>query len=662
MTTSSPGRPRRGVVLSSHKVRRKARSDPEGRPAQDAAEPIPNYLEWPPPAAAETPISEPAKSAISEPVELPTSETLGALLTPLEWPPSETAERPQSEAAERPIPEAEETPIPDAEVTPILETAASETAKQPFPETWEPRILETAEQPVPETAEPAIPEREEPSIPETAERQIPGTTEPPVSETAGRQIPAPPDQPTSETTAQPAPEPPPGPAPIAYVLLWFPLSSETFLFREVVELLGLGLPIQVYAMYGKALKGCSEQMRNFSGHVENMGSKATLRILLAFFRALALRPGTVLPLIREGLLRRLRNLESFGENFWCFLAGFLLAERCKADRVRLIHSGWANGPATAAWIASRLTGIPFAFTGRAGDIYPEDGLLREKSRDATFIRANNMANVHYLRGFCPEGEEGKVHLVYNGLTFPLQQARVPVHNDPYRLLAVGRFARTKGFPDLLTALARLRRESVPVRLTLVGDGMWRWRIHGMIRRLDLKDMVDLPGFVPHDRIRAYMRDHDLLVVPSVVHTNGDRDGIPNVIMEALSSGLPVVATDVCGISEVVRNGETGLLVPQRNPPALANAIRYMLEHGDQASRMAEAGKALVERMFDAKANIAALRDLYIEELAKREERLHEREERLHGRKGRLPGQVDAPDPGSPLPQARPPSDGTAPDV
>lgn len=399
---------------------------------------------------------------------------------------------------------------------------------------------------------------------------------------------------------------------IAYVLLWFPLSSETFIFREIVQLRALGLPIRVYTMYGTALKGCSREMHAYDGPVERMGLGAFFRIWGAFFRALKQRPALVWGLLCEGLFRRMRDLESLGENIWCFMAGFLLAEDCLRDKVALLHSSWANGPATAAWVASRLTGIPFAFTGRAGDIYPEDGLLREKSRDALFIRTNNAANVDWLSRFCTKGQEAKVKLIYNSLTFterePCQLPMLP----PYRLLTVGRFARTKGFPELLTALARLRRERFPVRLTLVGDGAWRGRLLRQIHRLGLENCVDLPGFVPHDELRRYMQTHDMLVVPSVVHTNGDRDGIPNVIMEALSMRMPVVATDVCGIAEVIRNGETGLLVPQRDPAALARAIRQMLADRERARDMARAGRTLVENMFDRQRNIAALHDLYLE--------------------------------------------------
>lgn len=401
----------------------------------------------------------------------------------------------------------------------------------------------------------------------------------------------------------------------AYVLLWFPLSSETFIFREIQRLHDLGMPLRVYTMYGSRLRGVSEEMRRTSLPVVRLGIPATFRILGAFFRALGRTPGPVWRLMREGLFRRMRNLESLGENVWCFLAGFLLAELARRDGVELLHSSWGNGCATAVWVASRLSGIPFAFTGRAGDIYPQDGILREKARDALFIRTNNRANVAWLQSFCPEDEQDKVHVVYNGLTLANRTECELPFGRPFRLLAVGRFCRTKGFPELMTMMARLRREGLPVHLTLVGDGGWRRRLRALRTRLHLEAAVDMPGFVPNDRIRDYMRNHDVLVVPSVVHANGDRDGIPNVIMEALSCRMPVVATDVCGISEVIEDGVTGLLVPQRDPAALALAVRRMLADREAALRMAEAGRERVMRMFDSETNIRQLADLYADQYA-----------------------------------------------
>lgn len=412
-------------------------------------------------------------------------------------------------------------------------------------------------------------------------------------------------------TRQEAPKKGAGPL-VAYVLLWFPLSSETFIFREIQELEKLGLNLEVCTLYGKSLKGCSDAMRNYQGPVWRLGIAGAAKIAAAFLRALCKRPRKTLGLARRGLFRKMRNLEALGENIWSFLAGFALAEKCLRDRVSLIHSAWANGPATAAWVASELSGIPFAFTGRAGDIYPQDGILAEKAADALFIRTNNAANVKWLQSFCPPGQEGKVKLIYNSVTFPHKRADMgKIPQKPYKLLAVGRFVRTKGFPYLLTAMARLVRENFPIRLTLVGDGSWRRRLKKMVARLGLAPYVDMPGFLPNNEMPALIREHDLLAVPSVVHTNGDRDGIPNVIMEALSLGLPVVASDVCGISEIIQNGKTGFLVPQRDARALARAIRGSLEDWRGARAMAEAGHELVLDLFDPKKNSAALRDLYL---------------------------------------------------
>lgn len=399
---------------------------------------------------------------------------------------------------------------------------------------------------------------------------------------------------------------------VGYVLLWFPLSSETFIFREIVQLRQLGLPIHVYTLYGKDMGGCSQEMYDYDGPITRLGLRHTGAVLAAFWRALRSRPRLTWQLMREGLFRRLRSLETLAENTLCFLEGFYLAELCQKDGIERIHSSWGNGPGTAAWIASRLSGIPFLLTGRAGDIYPPDGVLHEKVRDALGVRANNAMNVSYLQSFCPAGQEAKVRLVYNSLTFRQRHEGSITMQPPYKLLAVGRFVRTKGFDVLLTALARLKREGFAFHLTLVGGGWQNMSLRSQCKQLDLQNEVTFSGFVPNDQLMVFMSSHDIMVVPCVVTKAGDRDGIPNVIMEALSSRLPVIATNVSGISEVIRDGETGLLIPQRDPIALATAIRRMAADREQALAMAERGKALVEKMFDSVTNIRALYEFYVQ--------------------------------------------------
>jgi len=399
---------------------------------------------------------------------------------------------------------------------------------------------------------------------------------------------------------------------VAYVLLWFPRASETFVFREVCALRDLGLPIHIYTMYGASMRGCSERMLAYNGPVARCGCRALGRVILTFLKELARRPVHTFALMRHCLLRRMRDWETLGENIWCFFAGFVLAAWVKRDGLDLLHAPWANGPCTAAWVASQLTGIPFAFTGRAGDIYPPDGLLREKLEACLFARTNTAANVRYLASHAPAGHEEKIVLVYNALTLPTEPpVRAPAE-PPYKILAVGRFARTKGFAYLMTAMARLKREAFPCRLTLVGDGWLRVALRNLRARLRLEDCVDMPGFVPHDKMPELLASHHMLAAPCVVADTGDRDGIPNVITEALSQGVPVVATDVSGIGEIVLHNTTGLLVPQRDPRALADAIRTLATRREQALAMAEEGRRLVRRMFDPQTNIQALYALYVE--------------------------------------------------
>ena len=399
---------------------------------------------------------------------------------------------------------------------------------------------------------------------------------------------------------------------VAYVQLWFPRASETFVFREVCALRDMGLPIHMYTMYGVGMRGCSEGMRAYDGPVTRFGSRALGRILLAFVKELLHRPAHTFALMRCCLLRRMRDWETAGENSWCFFAGFALAELARRDGIELLHAPWANGSCTAAWVASRLTGIPFAFTGRAGDMYPPDGLLREKLEACLFARTNTAANVLHLASHAPAGHEDKIVLVYNALTLPKESSARAKPGPPYNILAVGRFSPTKGFACLMTAMARLQREAFPCRLTLVGDGWLRTALRNLRARLRLEDRVSMPGFVPHDKMLTLLESCHMLAAPCVVTPTGDRDGIPNVIIEALSQGVPVVATDVSGIGEIVINNTTGLLIEQRNPRALADAVRTLAADYERALAMAEEGRRLVRRMFDPQTNIRALYTLYRE--------------------------------------------------
>lgn len=396
----------------------------------------------------------------------------------------------------------------------------------------------------------------------------------------------------------------------AYVLLWFPEATETFLFRECLRLHEAGLPLTVFSLYGERREGLTDEMLAAPMPVERLGT-ASLGAMLGHVRMwLDRRRSVARDVFRTLSFTRWGGWEKTGENLWGMLCGFALASRFQALDIRHIHSGWAGGSATAAWVASRLTGIPFSFSARAYDIHPPDTRIAEKIAAASFVRVNTAANVEHLRSVARPEDSDKITLVYNGLSIePLGQAAAPMA-DPLRLLAVGRCVAKKGFEHLVQACALLRQQGRNVRLTIAGDGPLRCGLERQARSLGLADQVEFPGFVDQERLKERYLQSDMLVVPSVVAPSGDRDGIPNVIMEAYAHGLPVVATDVSGIGELVREDETGKLVEPQSPQALARAIEELASDRKRALALTAAGSELTREMFDPETNTRRLMELF----------------------------------------------------
>lgn len=395
---------------------------------------------------------------------------------------------------------------------------------------------------------------------------------------------------------------------IAYVSLWLPKPSETFIFREVKTLTTLGLPVKTFNLYAPLTNGLSPEMSAFSPS-ETLGIKKTHKIVGAFLKNFISKPSPIYSLLKKGPLNKWRSLEGLGENLWALMAGIYLAGRFKEEKIEHIHAPWANGPATAAWVASKLTDIPFSFAARAGDIYPPEGALPRKIADAAFVRVNYGANIPYLQSFAPN-HANKITLVYNALSLTPDTPQKSVPKKQLTLLAAGRFVGKKGFNDLLEACSILKSQDVDFTLTLAGDGFLARKLKRQTAHLGLTDKVSFPGFLRHHELSQLMLGSSALVVPSVIDRNGDRDGIPNVIMEAYAHGIPVIATDVAGISEVVINKETGYLVEQHNPAQLAQAMHTLAKNQTEACRLATNGNKRVLNLFDQRKNSKKLIELF----------------------------------------------------
>ena len=396
---------------------------------------------------------------------------------------------------------------------------------------------------------------------------------------------------------------------MAYVLLWFPEPSQTFVLEEVNTLVRLGLDVQVYTLYGPRPPARIAGMAQLLAPVSHLGLPAAFQILRNLIHADRDWGSGASRFVVQVIGRRWRSLETAGEALWATMAGVHLAKRFLSAGIEHIHAPWADGPATASWVASHLSGIPFSFSARSRDLHPPDGALAEKLAEAILVRTNTRINKRYLAGLSPQAA-AKIVNIYNGVSLRPQPAPERPWRPPCCLVSLGRLVPKKGYDILLAACRLLAREGLDFHLTLAGDGPQRHKLQRLIREYDLEHKVTLTGFVPHREVPRLLQEADLFVMPSLITPSGDRDGIPNVVLEALVHEVPVVATEVSGIPEVVHPPETGWLTPPADPGKLARAIKEAWSDPAEARRRALAGRDIVIREFDSVKNYRKLKALF----------------------------------------------------
>jgi glycosyltransferase involved in cell wall biosynthesis len=278
----------------------------------------------------------------------------------------------------------------------------------------------------------------------------------------------------------------------------------------------------------------------------------------------------------------------------------VLARALRRSRAGHLHAHFANVPAAIAELVRILTGIPYSFTAHAKDIYlapPDD--LRRKIRGAEFVLTCTGFNQDYLRRI--SDCETPIQLAYHGVDLSLFQpapaaAHVPAAAEPV-ILSIGRFCEKKGFPYLIQACSILKGEGRRFRCRIVGYGEMKEQLAAHIAELHLQDCVSLEGPLNQDQIIAVYRTATLFVLPCHVIANGDRDGIPNVLLEAMSMGIPVISTAISGISELIENTVNGLLVPERDGESVARAAGLLLDEPALRARLAENGRKTAAETF-----------------------------------------------------------------
>lgn len=398
---------------------------------------------------------------------------------------------------------------------------------------------------------------------------------------------------------------------VAVIVSRFPKLTETFILREIDALEKSGLPVTLVPLIRNRETPIHRQARPWLRRAlwSSWASGETLR---GSWRALRRRPGRCASAAARILAGSLTSPALLARNLALLPKAFYLAEALEARGISHVHAHFATHPTTVAWMIHRIAGIPYSFTAHAHDIFVDTRLLSLKVRDTKLVRAISRHNVEYLRRVAPEVPAETFRVIRLGVDPDVAGAaassgrRDAEETGSLRLLCVAALRPYKGFEVLVDACARLETAGVRVRCELVGEGPARQALLGRVRRHGLEGSVRLAGAATQEEVAAHLADADLFVHPSVVAPDGQMDGIPVALMEAMAASLPVVASDLSGIPELVTDGVDGLLVPPGDVEALAAAIESLAGDAAQRRRLGESARMKVSREYDLTANTERL--------------------------------------------------------
>jgi glycosyltransferase involved in cell wall biosynthesis len=391
--------------------------------------------------------------------------------------------------------------------------------------------------------------------------------------------------------------------PIAYLTGEYPRATDTFIQREVAELRRQGMEVMT----------CSIRQTGTEHHVgaeQRQEAAATFHVLAATAKPMVSIRAHIAALTRApgryfgGLALALRTAPPGAKGMlyqlFYFAEAVVLAEHLRQSGIRHLHNHIAKSSCSVAMLASHISGIGFSFTLHGPDIFFEPMLWRldEKIARARFVACISQFCRSQAMVFSAPIHWDKLRIVHCGVV--PSRYETPPKGDGAHLLFVGRLAAVKGLPVLFEAIRTVLAEHPALRLTLIGDGPERGDLTRMVARMGLADVVGFAGYRGQDEVAEALGQADMLVLPSFA------EGVPVVLMEAMAAGLPVLTTQIAGVPELVRDGESGVLVPPGDAAALAEGLRRLLGDPALRARMGAAGRAYVAEHFNVKTEAAKL--------------------------------------------------------
>jgi len=397
---------------------------------------------------------------------------------------------------------------------------------------------------------------------------------------------------------------------IAYLAPELGTLTSTFVYREIAAHRAAGLSVTPFSTHRPTETVRSAEAAPLIQETAYLYNIPKQRLLSAAIGAALRRPvrflSTVTTALRDACCAKVPAPPDRAKMLWHFIVGCALAGRLYKSGITHIHAHFGHVPAAIAMYAAQVAGISFSFTVHANDIFERPTALREKASRSAFVACISEYHRQYLieRG-CPVA---KVRIVHCGLNLDDYPCHPHERVHPPRLFSVGRFVEKKGFHILIEALAILKQEKIPFRMTIVGNGPLFDSIRQSAGRAELTEYVHFLGSRPQEEVRTLLNNADLFVLPCVVARSGDRDGIPVALMEAMAIGVPVISTPVAGIPELIQQEHNGLLVKPGDAADLAQAIKTLLKNPRYARQLSENARRTIEKEFDIRHNAAMLRE------------------------------------------------------
>ncbi len=390
---------------------------------------------------------------------------------------------------------------------------------------------------------------------------------------------------------------------VAYIVKRYPRFSETFIVNELLAHEQAGLELEIFSLRPPV-----------DTHFQDLISQ--VRAPLTYLSAGCVKANELWGIMQvaqkhfPGLLLKLSSIvDEESLDVYC---GIKLAVAAVQAGITHLHAHFASSAASVARIASKLSGIPYSVTAHAKDIFHESvnhsDLERRISESSVTFTVSEF-NLRHFERVLSRSAFSKVVRLYNGMhldSFPYES---PLRRKA-QVIAVGRFVEKKGFADLVEACQVLRSRQIPFTCILVGSGELLPNLKSQIYDLNLENHIQLLGPQPQRVVKQLIADSAVMVAPCINGSDGNRDGLPTVLLESMALGTPCVATDVTGIPEVIVNNKTGLLVSQCNPLALAKAIARLLADGEERTLLSQAARDLMVRHFDIRVNAANQRRFF----------------------------------------------------